>query len=513
MARLQSILSLFGTKPAVATCGALCIFGFAPFHHSWLLAAAYLIFVHYLYSTPNIGSAMTGGFLFGLSHFLIGLHWIFSIGEQFDSQHKVVISVLLLGIIFVLAALFSLTALAIYLVKPEGRHNFVWCCIVVPTVFCLFEWLRTWLFTGFPWFQAGQAFIDMGLAPLLPAVGILGVSFYFYLIVGAIYYLSRNFLYKAAWLRIFVLAVCLASTIAIAARTKWTQPKPDLSFTAQLIHDDTNLGDKTSRSKTIDRIVSYQNLSLLEPVPDLTVWPESTVSHEYHSVKKYIAAGFEDLSQKGVKVIMGAYVERLHNTVNAVLDGIGGKILYTKQHLLPFGEYMPSWFAPLGTLLPSLRMDNLTADRSRASNIRFKGIELAPSICFEILFGDELRRQANKAHVQVHFSDLGWFDNSWVAPYLLEVARVRTMETRKPMIYATNYGHSAFIDHQGKVVQRRHGNGPVVLYGAVVPYQGSTWYSNLGSSHVVAFCATLFLLGFGYLFFQSRSFGKNRETK
>jgi apolipoprotein N-acyltransferase len=205
---------------------------------------------------------------------------------------------------------------------------------------------------------------------------------------------------------------------------------------------------------------------------------------------------FKKVSKDNVEVLVGSDESLgINDEINSIIRISTGEIAYSKQHLIPFGEYVPRWFRSFRSLLPSLRMDNLQTDRSKAGMINFKNIKIAPSICFEMIFGDELRHKANSANLSLNLSDLGWFKNRYVKSYLLKVAQVRAMETQKPMVYVTNKGISAFIDHNGNIMEQYSKNATAALYHDVIPYQGQTLYTQFGSFPLVLLCCVFVLAG------------------
>ena len=134
--------------------------------------------------------------------------------------------------------------------------------------------------------------------------------------------------------------------------------------------------------------------------------------------------------------------------------------------------------------LPIIHKDNLHVTTKENKIFNFKNINISASICFELIFPSELRKRNANSNILVHISDLGWFDKSWAEKYLLQNARVRAMESQKPMIYSVNHGNSAFINKFGQITSDKG----ITIEKIVIPQKGKTLWENYGNF------TTLFLI-------------------
>jgi apolipoprotein N-acyltransferase len=186
----------------------------------------------------------------------------------------------------------------------------------------------------------------------------------------------------------------------------------------------------------------------------------------------------------------------LNGSKNTLFSFSKNKPVYYKEHLIPFGEYTPWWFTLLRPLLPKFNMDNLFPG-SNEDNFTIDNIKVFSSICFEILFSTELLDRSKDANIHIHISDLGWFDNTIAIDYLLNVARMRVIETSKPMVYSVNKGYSAFIDHKGVIMSKQSSFGLYMLNQILVPQQGTTFYTKYKNTPLLG---TIILLFFIFIF-------------
>lgn len=128
--------------------------------------------------------------------------------------------------------------------------------------------------------------------------------------------------------------------------------------------------------------------------------------------------------------------------------------VYSKHHLVPFGEFIPPFFRWFTDLM-RIPLGDFARGRLNQASFEWQGQRLAPHICYEDLFGEELAVrfiQPEKAPtILVNASNIGWFGNSIAIDQHLHIARMRALEFARPVIRATNTGATVVINHQGQV--------------------------------------------------------------
>ena len=247
--------------------------------------------------------------------------------------------------------------------------------------------------------------------------------------------------------------------------------------------------------KTLAR---YTELSFSRQDIDLVVWPETAIPAFYHQVKDSFIPYLESrLQERDMSMLTGIPVLDMTEWkyYNSVVSVGGERTFYYKRHLVPFGEYLPLR-GIIGTSLDALAVPN--ADFSRGDDVQklveVAGYPVGTSICFEVAFSEEIAAQLPQAALLVNVSNDAWFGNSLAPHQHLEMARMRSMETGRPMLRATNTGISAIIDYDGAILARSAQFETAVVTGSITPRQGATPYVRLGNAPVIGLCSIFLLL-------------------
>ncbi|CAC9597060.1 Apolipoprotein N-acyltransferase (EC 2.3.1.-) / Copper homeostasis protein CutE [uncultured Gammaproteobacteria bacterium] len=467
----------------VVFAGLITPFAFAPFNYVPTIFISHIILFWLIFNSKDNKQAFKFGLVFGLSEYLLGFYWMFSIVEGYDINYQIVMSIIILGIIIIITLLLGLSS---YIIKRFSSNSILYYALFTPSIFTLYEWIKSWLFTGFPWYASSDSLDIFDLYSLLPIIGYLGLCFIFYIFIGICTYLIKNYKNKIFYFLLFAYLLLLAFAVLFVKNINWTT---DIEKTnIRIITGDFDLNQKNNRYEVINRFDKYKALSNTQPTADITVWPESTISIDYQDIEKHI-----DSNDLNTNVFSGVYYQEKDGSKNTIFDFKEKKPVYYKEHLIPFGEYTPWWFTLLKPFLPKFNMDNLTASSNEAI-FTINNIKAFGSICFEILFSTELLDRSKDANIHIHISDLGWFDNTIAIDYLLNIARMRAIETSKPMIYSVNKGYSAFIDHRGEIMHKQSSAGLYMLNQTLSPQQGTTFYTEYKNAPLLGTIMLLFII-------------------
>jgi len=168
---------------------------------------------------------------------------------------------------------------------------------------------------------------------------------------------------------------------------------------------------------------------------------------------------------------------------------------YAKQHLVPFGEYSPplfGWFYRLA----SIPMSDQTRGASDQAPMALDGQRVALNICYEDVFGAELIRALPQATLMLNISNLAWYGDSHAQPQHLQIARVRALETGRPMLRSTNTGMTALVQPDGQVAAVLPAFERGVLRVDVQGYQGLTPYARWGDRLVLGLALLVVVAAF-----------------
>lgn len=477
-----------------ALAGAVLPLSFAPFHfYPLAIVSAALLLALWDGQSPR--ESAWRGFIFCFAAFATGTHWIFISLHDFGGAPVPVVLVLMVGLWCLMA---SYTALAGYVSAhiAVASRALRWC-LVWPAAFILFDWVRMWLFTGFPWFALGYSQLDGPLRGWAPVVGVYGLSFVTLALAGALLTALRGTRTDRIGVGVAVLIVA-AATFAIYDRD-WTVPADD-TLEVRLIQGGIPQDRKWLPQQLEPTLRMYRDLTFAEPHPGLVVWPEVAVPAIAYQVREYLDEVDRQAAAQGMQVYLGVLTrDDVTGQYRNSLIGLGtNNAQYHKRHLVPFGEFFPvpdmirHWMRSAG--LPN--QDTLPGDDDQPP-LPVADWSLAPSICYEDAFGTELHAFLPEAGVLINVSNDAWFGDSIAADQHLQIAQMRSLETGRETLRVTNTGITAMIGADGRIVSRLPQFETGVLHGEVRPRTGATPYVRSGNVPIIIIC--LLLIGFGYL--------------
>lgn len=463
--------------------GALLPFAFAPFHLFPLAVIALaLLYLTWLDITPTRG--FRRGWLFGVGVFGVGVSWVYVAIHVFGEAGVLLagfLTALFVAFLSVFPALLGYTVTRFFPGAGIGKT-----VLVFPAVWTLFEWLRGWIFSGFPWLNIGYSQMDAPLTGLAPLFGVYGVSWA--VATSAALLLAMVMHGKVAKVAALAVLVQLWIVAAVLGNIQWTTEQ-GAPLKVSLIQGNIPQEIKwqpEQRRRTLDL---YAELTAQRWGDDLIVWPEAAITMFYHEVAdNYLAQLAADARRHNTDLILGLSVEdpdtgRYYNSMMSLGRSEG---FYFKQHLVPFGDYVPfaDWLRGLIKFF-DLPMSGYSPGPPNQPLLQAAGHKIASTICYEDVFGEEVIRQLPEASVLVNLTNNAWYGDSFAPPQHLQMSRMRALETGRPLLRATTNGISAIVDHQGKISAASPQFKTYVLSGTVQPMQGVTPYVRWGNIPVI----------------------------
>ena len=476
--------------------GAVFSFALAPFHWWWLAILSPAL----LYATLNQRSskqAFAIGWAYGFGLWFVGAFWLYTSIHTYGDTNAI-LSVFMIGIMALVMGLFTAFQTWLY------RRFFPETPLTFTPIWILFEWAKTWVFTGFPWLFAGYAFTERYLDHYAPLFGIYGVSFVVIILACAFVEILRR---KLIWIvpsAIFLLGAWAFSYI------QFVQPKHEKPLSVSLIQGNIPQDLKWITEYQAKTLEIYAELSRSEWGRDLIVWPESSIPLFQTDIQPFLEAMDEQAKNTNTAWVTGIPYWDLKASkregypmyYNAMIAyGSGATGLYKKQRLVPFGEYIPlSGF--LSWVLPALQNDPSMSGFSRGESnqkpFSIKGHHLAAAICYEVAYPNLTRRNAQDSDFLVTVSNDAWFTGTAGPLQHLQMVQMRAKENRRWFIRATNTGVTAFIDENGHIVKQAPRDKKAILRGDLPAMQGQTLYNRLGDWPILIFSVLLLILGWVY---------------
>ena len=445
-----------------------------------------ILFYCLLRSSPR--QAFIIGYLFGVGFFGVGVSWVAVSFYRFGSMSMALSAIATLLFVLFLALFPALLAWVSRRYFSTLNEN-IYLLLLIPALWVFFEWVRGWVLTGFPWLNLGYSQTDSPLVGIAPVLGVYGTSWVVAFSAGLLVYALINKNKQ----RVIALATLLAVWLIAGglAQVTWSEAK-GTPLTASLIQGNVPQNIKWQPDQRGPTIELYTRLSSDRWDRDVIVWPETALPAYFHQAQSFL----ENLVSRehkngGATLLTGLPImseqdgSQYYNGVVRVgindADEVSTQI-YRKSHLVPFGEYIPLK-SVLGGLLDILQVP--MADFSRGSTtqplLEVGDHKIGMSICYEDAFGEEVIRALPDASFLVNVSNDAWFGDSFAPHQHLQMARMRAIETARPMLRATNNGVSAVIDHHGTLLATSPQFEIAVLDGEIQPQQGATPYVRTGN--------------------------------
>lgn len=480
--------------------GALVTLSLAPFH-IWPAGILSCALYAWLLCACSERQALWRGWLFGLGMFGTGASWVY-VSIHVHGNASVALAAILTGLFCAaLALLHSLFAwLYVRYVRPLPGGML----IGFPVLWVLFEWLRSWFLTGFPWLFLGYAHIDTPIAGWAPILGVYGLSLICALTASCLFLAWRS-RQLVACTTYAVIVITLWAGGAVLKPMQWVALASEEALSVAVYQPNIPQQNKWQRAYYEPILQQMEKASLPLMGHDILVWPEAAIPNLYQRATGFLDPIAARAAAAETTLITGIPNRpdgdsRYYNSIVALGFGQG---TYLKQRLVPFGEYVPleQWLRGLIEFF-NLPMSFMSAGPAGQQPLQAGAFRVAPSICYEVVYPDLVARGARQADLLITISNDSWFGSSIGPLQHLQMARMRALENGRYLIRGTNNGVSALVNHRGQVIARTGQFVETTLTGEVEVMLGNTPFGSFGSLPVVGGCAvTLGLMVLMYLGF------------
>lgn len=504
---MNSLISKLTQPLKLFLFGAVCVLGFAPFYlyPASILSLMGLLYYWHQASTPK--QAAIDGFMYGLGLFGTGIYWIYISLHDFGNM-PMLMAGLATFLLCAFMALFMATvgALSVYLSANQTNR----ILITIPVFWALADWVRSWIFTGFPWLTMGYSQVPASpLAGYMPIIGVYGVSLITVFIASLLCLWLIKLKAKDAsarnWRR-YVIVLFLLLWIGGGALklVEWTTPI-GLPIKAALVQGNIAQETKWSPETAQHTIDLYVNM-VKDSTAQLIVLPETALPVLSSQLDPDIKATLaEHASKVGGNIIIGMveFNDATGEYFNSAISyGDSPNQTYQKSHLVPFGEFIPlkqvfGWIYRdwLNMPLSDLSRGSTQQKPMQLGSPKLGTQNIAVNICYEDVFGEEIIRQLPAASLLVNISNDAWYGQSNAAYQHMQFSQARALETGRMVLRATNTGATAMIDSHGNVLAQAPHFSQTTLNVIAQGYTGSTPYVRWGNGLFLAICliALLFI--------------------
>lgn len=464
--------------------GALFPLGFAPIG-LWPLCLVSLALFIPLLEGQTAKRTLLRGWLYGFGFYSVGVSWVYISINTYGYTPQW-LSTILTGLFAAGLALFF--ALFAWSYQKLRLHHWYW--LGFPCWWVIFEWIKAWLLSGFPWLYAGNAFIDTPLAGLAPISGVLGLSW----IVAFTSALLVMALQRPAKQRLIVaaLAVIWGGSFFLNSIT-WVTPSLSKALNIAIVQGNIPQEKKWDPKERENIFSTYTTHTEQNWDKDLIIWPEAALPVFYQEAKEFMARIDLKAKDTDTALITGTPYWRIgdsdYDYFNSIIALGKGQGVYHKQRLVPFGEYVPleDWIRGMIPFF-DLPMSSFTRGESSQQPLLAADASFAPFICYEIVYPELVRRMGKDADYLITISNDAWFGRSWGPYQHFQIARMRALELGKYLIRGTNTGITAIIDYHGDVQTLLPQFEESVLTGTIYSTQGRTPYQAFGWWPVLALC-------------------------
>jgi len=467
----------------------------------WLQYASMLALAFYVDRSESAKQAFASAWMFSFAWLIGSIWWLFISMNRYGGLAVPLAALAVILMAMGLAIFYGLAA-ALYHRVCNKQMSALAKAGAFAAVWVLAEMVRGTLWTGFPWGAVGYAHVDGVLRFWAPWVGVYGLCAMVAFFAMALIAERQDRRPPARTAQMVALAIGVV--IAYAGFSLPSRMTADTHLSAQPLRVTLlqgNIPQDLKFGEGVNLALRGYRDALLASASDLTVTPETAIpliqqqmpDRYWRDLETHFSKG-QQAALIGLPLATRSEQGQLQysNSVVALIPQANpsstASYQYNKYHLVPFGEFVPPLFQWFVRLM-NIPLGDFTRGDVAQPSLVFKGERIAPNICYEDLFGEELARSfsdPNKApSMMVNLSNIAWFGDTVAIDQHLNISRMRALEMGRPMLRATNTGATAIINAQGEVTYRLPSaiQGALTaevygVHGAVTPY--ARWVSAWG---------------------------------
>lgn len=456
----------------------------------WLPVLAVATLVARLAQAPTRRAAGLG-LVFGASWLMAAVWWLFVSMHRYGGL-PAWLAALAVALLALALALYLALACALWVRLRSGRSGPD--ALAFAACWLLAEWARGVIFTGFPWAASGYTQIDGPLAAWAAWAGVYGVGAWMAL-AGALLGLawSRAGAHPPVPTRLRArLWIAAGAVLALPGLTgpgEFTRSAGIQTVTlvqTAVPQDEKFSGERLPENLAwlADALNRARGALVVAPETAVPLLPEqlAALAPGWWEALRLRFAGSAQVALVGVP--LGDFESGYTNSAVGLAPAHAGSVAqpyrYDKVHLVPFGEFIPTgfrWF----TDLMHIPLGDFSRGPLDAPSLNAGAQRVAPNICYEDLFGEELAvrflEPSRAPTVLANLSNIGWFGHTIALPQHLNISRMRSLELQRPMLRSTNTGVTAIIDHRGRVTHRLEPFVRATLDGTYEGRDGLTPYA------------------------------------
>jgi apolipoprotein N-acyltransferase len=447
----------------------------------WLQMLAMMPLFIALRHCASAAHAMWRGTLYAAGWLCATFWWLYVAMHHYGGLPAALAAVAVLALALALALYYGAASALFWKVKARSPAL---AAALFAALWTLAEMARgTWL-TGFGWGAMAYAHTEGPLSVWIPVLGAYGLG-----VLAVWCSASLAQIARAGWLHRLILATLLMVGLL---PYEWTSTTSTGTLSVALLQGNIPQDEKFDSGSGVPLALHWYAQHMQQAQVDLVLAPETAIPllpqelppGYWESLSLQVANG---PSAMLTGIPLGDYEQGYTNSVVARAPGSGATWRYDKHHLVPFGEFIPplfKWF----TRMMNIPLGDFNRGALGQPSFAWKGQRIAPNICYEDLFGEELGARfyepALAPTVFANVSNLGWFGNTVAIDQHLQISRMRALEFERPFLRATNTGATVIIDHQGRVQASLPRLTQGVLLGTVEGRTGTTpyawWVSRFG---------------------------------